>query len=73
MDYHEQVFDARRGRKPISQAWTEQGWSHESTWAVVLPTWFPSRSTLVVHEDARAGIVALSINGFDVTQEDDGA
>lgn len=73
-NYHERAFDAQSGRKPIAQAWTEQGWSLRSTWAVSLPSFFPPRTTLVVHENARDGAVTLVIEGFDVMDpEDDGA
>jgi hypothetical protein len=72
-DYHERVFDAQRGRKPISEVWLDQGWAHRSTWAIALPSFFPPRTTLVVHEDARGGLQTLTIEGFDVTDHEDGA
>lgn len=68
------ALDLRSGRKPISQAWLDQGWQQRTTWAVVLPSCFPPRTVLVCAEHAKDGFgPRLSIEGFDVIDTDDGA
>jgi hypothetical protein len=63
-------MDLHRGRKPVSEVWTQQGWHYRSEWLLVLPTWFPVRTKLVARVNARDGTVTLAIDGMN---EDDGA
>jgi hypothetical protein len=68
--FHESM-DGTRGRKPLCEVWTEQGWHYESTWAVAaLPAGMPRRAQLIVHADQKTGTIALSLEGFE---EEDGA
>jgi hypothetical protein len=60
------LLDGQRGRKPLSEQWTDAGWLHRSEWQVVLP----GRHSLLVTINAKAGTVALSLPNED---EDDGA
>lgn len=68
-----EAMDLHRGRKPVAEVWTDAGWLNRTEWLVVLPTWFPHTTRLVVVQNARDGSITMTITGFDVVDIEDGA
>ncbi len=57
-------------RKLPKKLFVRNGWESRQAVQIILPTWFPQRAFLVLHEHADTGKQTLEIVGME---EEDGA
>lgn len=65
-----EALDGSVGRPPFSKIYSDGGWQQRWDWAIVLESWYPPKSRLIVHHNQRDGTTTLSIEGMDMNQED---
>jgi hypothetical protein len=68
-----EALDGSRGRRPLSETYTDAGWGYRGDWQIALPSYYPPSTRLIVKHNQRDGITTLSIDGVDVVDTEDGA